>query len=365
MVPRFRRKPLGTVVWCLAIVFASQVLFLLGTEGWQPRLGDPEYGRKLARLRARRAERPDAPMLVALGSSRVALGFRAGLLRESRSSSAGAPLVFNLGIMRCHPVGELLYLRRLLADGVQPDGVLLEIYPPWLSLQAAEIDDQADVARLRWPELRVLRTYAACPDRLERNWLKTRLSPWASYRFLLMNQMFPTWLESGRRLDLNWRGLDDWGWVSVDHFSGHLDAAAHARALSLIKEGCAGMASLQTSGLVERAYRSILDLCRERRIAVALLLMPEGSTFRSWYSAASLQEIDRSVRTWASEYGASVIDARLWCADSDFLEDVHLTHGGAVVFTRRLDLEGLPRLIATSRDSRIGRSQLAGRALRR
>src|SRR4051794_27296460 len=104
-----RRNAAAPLAWGLGIFLTSQlVLLLLCTEGWRPELGDPEYGRKLACLRARLAEYPGRRLAVALGSSRVALGLRPALLEESQQSSGGRPLLFNFGIMGCNPVGELM-----------------------------------------------------------------------------------------------------------------------------------------------------------------------------------------------------------------------------------------------------------------
>src|SRR5947209_12311542 len=104
-----RRNAAAPLAWGLGIFLTSQlVLLLLCAEGWRPELGDPEYGRKLACLRARLEEQPGRRLAVALGSSRVAVGLRPGLLEGSRQGSGAGPLLFNFGIMECHPVGELM-----------------------------------------------------------------------------------------------------------------------------------------------------------------------------------------------------------------------------------------------------------------
>lgn len=362
MSPRFRRRPLAAVFWCLAIAFLSQVLYILGTEGWQPRLADPEYGRKLACLRARRAERPDAPLLVALGSSRVALGLRPALLDESSRSSPQAPLILNLGIMRCHPVGELMYLRRLLEDGVHPDGLLVEVFLPMLNLGPTQVFNPAEVSRLRHSDVRLLRQYVSEPDALERRWLETQFTPWASHRLTLLNEALPGWLDRGYRFNQNWQGLDGWGWAALPQYARAPEGAERQRLIADVTGSWGpGMKTLQVSNMVDRAYRSLLVLCRDQRIAVSFLLMPEGSDFRSCYSAVALQDVDSKMKAWRDDYGAGIIDARRWCADSDFFEEVHLTHGGAAVFTKHLDREGLPVLIAQSRRSKVGPVVLAGR----
>ena len=46
-----------------------------------------------------------------------------------RPVGAAGPVVFNYGILGAGPVLELLTLRRLLADGVHPDCIIVEAWP--------------------------------------------------------------------------------------------------------------------------------------------------------------------------------------------------------------------------------------------
>src|SRR5437588_10274747 len=109
LLPRWNSA--APLAWGLGLFLASQLaLVVVCAEGWRPELGDPEYGRKLACLRDRLAEQPGRPLALALGSSRVAVGLRPGLLAGGDRPGDG-PLLFNFGIMECHPVWELMYLR--------------------------------------------------------------------------------------------------------------------------------------------------------------------------------------------------------------------------------------------------------------
>ena len=62
-------------------------------------LRDPEYGRRLSALRQRQAERgPGRPLVLLMGSSRVAMNVRPGLMEVNRRE--GGPTVFNFGLCR-------------------------------------------------------------------------------------------------------------------------------------------------------------------------------------------------------------------------------------------------------------------------
>ena len=49
-----------------------------------------------------------------------------------RSRPRPDPLLFNLSLVGSGPVMELMALRRLYADGVRPDAVVFEYWPPFL-----------------------------------------------------------------------------------------------------------------------------------------------------------------------------------------------------------------------------------------
>ena len=74
-------------------------------------------------------------------------------------------------------------------------------------------------------------------------------------------------------------------------------------------------------GLTCRALEDLLDLCRQERISRALLLMPEGSEFRSWYPADSWAQIDSYLQNLSRNYAAPLINAREWVDDDGFTDD--------------------------------------------
>src|SRR5438094_683997 len=101
-----------------------------------PYLRDPVYADRAARL-LRRLAATDAPRcLLVLGSSRTAYGVRTKLLEEQVRQALGEPVVaFNFGTPGAGPVTNLVYFRRLLAEGVRPDLVIIEVMPAYLSTQ--------------------------------------------------------------------------------------------------------------------------------------------------------------------------------------------------------------------------------------
>src|SRR5687768_1884754 len=91
---RLASRGRATLLWAMGLFLLVQAgLCLALTFSWP--LRDPEYGRRLVSLRQRQRERgPGRPLVVLLGSSRVAMNIRPGLMEVNRRDAPG-PIVFN------------------------------------------------------------------------------------------------------------------------------------------------------------------------------------------------------------------------------------------------------------------------------
>ena len=98
----------------------------------RPGLRDPEYGRRVARYRARAAENPGRPMVMVVGSSRAAMGVCPAAWEAVREQTSD-PMLFNMSLLGSGPVMELMVARRAFADGLRPALVLIEYWPPYYS----------------------------------------------------------------------------------------------------------------------------------------------------------------------------------------------------------------------------------------
>src|SRR6266849_2901937 len=101
-------------------------------------------------------------------------------------------------------------------------------------------------------------------------------------------------------------------------------------------------------------YHDMLQFCREKRIGAGLILMPEHSRLRNWYTPASEQRLQTALKDLGMKFGAPVIDARAWMSDENFVDGVHLTHQGASAFTQLFDTKVIrpvitPKLTASNR----------------
>jgi hypothetical protein len=355
---RWRRPGAAAVGWGLLFFVCLQVALAIPMEHWRPDLRDLEYGYKVARLRARRADQPGRPLLAVLGSSRANHGFRPDALpplpavRPPRGGDPRPPVVFNAALMGSGPILELLCLHRLLADGVRPDWVLLECWPPFLYQdgERAEIY-KIPVARLGWDDLAVLAPYY--PDRcgLYQDWCLARVMPWSSSRFTLLTQFARDGLPREGRRDDQWVFIDGSGWLPYRHATDPVHVQARLpRVRDLFRPA---LEHGRPSADSDRALREAIALCRREGIAVGLLYMPEAPVFRGWYAPAARAEADAYLRRLSRECRVPLLDARTWRPDEDFADGIHLTPAGAAAFTEQCGRELLPGFLQAARGTAL------------
>jgi hypothetical protein len=335
-----RARPLSraraALLWGLVAFLLGQLALGQTLNGWWA-VRDPEYGLRLDSLRARTAERaPGRPLVLFLGSSRVATGFRPDLVPQNRAASGGGPVVFNYGLCRAGPVLELLSLRRLLADGVRPDCVFVEVWP-FLSANSA----QGQMAgfqpeRLRRQDRRAMRAYYTDPRSRPQQWLDA-VVPTLSYRTQLLRQFAPSLVHEPPHVNDDWEGLDDWGWLRHEPYrDGYVrtPAAEGIRSIYL-----AAARQFAASDDTRRAFADLLALCRHEKIAVVLVAMPDG--FLADYEPTARARMTAFLHGLSADLDVPLIDARAWMPLDDFVEGVHLTHVGAAAFTKRFEREVL------------------------
>lgn len=316
------------------LAFVAAHLALVATAR-SPLVFDPYYGDKERRLTALERANPGAPRVVAFGSSRTL-----GALDARCASEATGATVFNFGTSGAGPVTQLLYLRRAIADGHVPDVVLLEVLPLLLAddppvlpeallltpdrLTPAE--SELAVARYDFPALRVRRARAA-------RW------PWGAHAAKLLARVDAGAVPSAARMDQG-RETDAHGWMPMpaDHaLTTGFDRAAQ-------KYG-AVLRDWSPCPAAVRALRDALALCRERRIAAPLVLMPESTPFRALHTPPGPQRLNAVLTELCAEFGCPLIDAREWLPDDRFADGHHLLRAGARPFTERLTAEALVPLL--------------------
>lgn len=332
-----RRRAQRSLAWAAGWFVASQLALALAIEVWCPQLRDPLYGDKLHQLRLRLASVPAGrPLVVMLGSSRTAHGFDANRLEEAMAQGGQTVVAYNFGIPGAGPLTQLVTLRRLLADGVRPDLLLVEVFPPLLAGHVLPFDfGQFPAERLWNREIDLVRRYVGpLADGLERQWLAGWAVPCHTHRFPLQRLLWPALLPNDRYGHLLARfDADGCNRLRLEAITAERRSEALCRAKDEYDDI---LQDYRIGGATSRALDELLAECGRAGIATALVVMPEGPTFQSWYPAGGLEQVADYVRRLGDRHQAAVIDARDWLGEGSFLDSHHLLSPGAEQFSGRL-----------------------------
>jgi hypothetical protein len=195
-------------------------------------------------------------------------------------------------------------------------------------------------SRFNHGDLARLAPYARNPAALEGTWFQERIAPWHTLRFPLMNHWKPDWLPGTKRLDFEWTGLDERGWLRYP-----TDTIPEAERRTRIAEAGQSyrnqLAHFRIGATSDRALRDIAARCRRDGIRLAFYLMPEGPAFASWYPPGVRDAFYAYAERLSKETGAALFDSSAGFAEGEFADSHHLLPGGARRFSRKLAEEHL------------------------
>jgi hypothetical protein len=329
----------SSVLWCAAAFITLQLAYFPLASRW-PQLQDAEFGLKLANLRAQVEARDSRqPCAVMFGSSLTGLGFKPNSMAVLRPGTPGRPVVFNFGINSSGPIVQLLCLRRLIADGIRPDLVLLEAHPWFLYPGYNHVAGKhyLSESRLQLQDLAVLRRYDPEWSDLLPAWLRQQWLPWYSHRHNLQRYFLPHWVPDTQRQEAWWRHTDPNGWEHLKHFLARAKQMSPAKVAASVRHHVDAMNHACTDPLFEEAYRELVNTCRAAKVDVVLVRMPETSHMRAGFSPETRQRIERVYADLARTTGIPIIDARDWLADEDLCDGFHHTPAGASSFSKQIE----------------------------
>jgi hypothetical protein len=246
-------------------------------------------------------------------------------------------LLFNMSLLGSGPVMELMVLRRAFADGLRPQVVLLEYWPPFLYSEDSWSEwERITVERLSPRDRPVVGDYFPEHVGAESRMTAQYWNPFWESRERLLIQVVPKWLRGERRFDWTWDTVDAWGWKpGFDLPPG--ESSDRARMLA----ACRGVyqplfASYRISESADKALREAVAVARTHGAAVGLLYLPESTEFRALYPPSAEQQARDHLASISRKLAVPVIDAREWMDDGLLVDGFHLSHTGAAEFTRRL-----------------------------
>ena len=338
--------------WCVLVGVAVVVLLQLGLniviDTVKPEWRDPEYGHRMKDLRRQSTVKPTQPVVVVMGSSRSQMGFNP-LAMNLDDGTSNSPIVYNCSQAGCGPVYELLNLQRLIADGVKPNFVLVEILPPVLAGKSTA-EKLIPISHLSYGDVRRLEPYATDPRELWLDWAHQRILPWSTYRLNLLSHWgMGSLLPWQARQDFMWKQMKPNGWMP--YFFEEIPATK--REDSIVKaraEYIAYFDQFEIAPLPDRAYRDLIALARSHNIQVAFFTMPESPIFRSWYPPIVRQKLTAYYASLTNEFGTPVFDTSDWQPnETEFADSHHLMRRGAEAFSQRFGNECLKPWLNTKR----------------
>jgi len=341
---RADRRGRGAVVWGLIFFAALQAAFYPASY-FLPPLADGEYGHKLANLRSQLAAKPkDQPCVVMFGSSLTGWGFNPAAMTGLNPGCPGGPVIHNFGINSAGTIAHLMMLRRVLADGIRPDLVLLETEPQFMlrGKNTVASEHYLQTPRLQVHDLAVIKRYDSKSRELLAEWCGQAWLPWYYHRLNIQMSYLLEWVPYGQRTDV-WDVTDRYGW------EGALADRSPQRSTptDLVLGSRWFFGELQKSPNYDpavRALREMAETCRRRQVPVLFVRMPDNSAFRRPPPAVN-ERIEGFYEDLRRDTGVGAIDARDWVNDSDFMDGFHLLPEGSVVFSARLGREYLKPIL--------------------
>jgi hypothetical protein len=339
------------VLWSLIAIVLSQPALSIYLDKRRLETRDPLYGHRLHHLRERLAASPDSPLFLIMGSSRVKYSVWPDAMKLSSRENSPQPIVYNFGLNGMGTIRELMHFRRLLADGIQPKWMLVEIWPPlWAEdgffRESRMIQGEDD---LHWRDLLLLCRYFRHDSDVLKLAIQKSLTPLRTYRDVLLalcaQSLLPT--ENLREMQKKVGDSlpsDRGGWFALPWELTTPEAKLHAR-----KDGEQKIKPLLQPVTIDSrsdaALRELLDECRQRDIKVALILLPEPSWTRGWYTAQSHAVVRDYLTRLRHDYPAPIVDAREWATDDEFSDSSHMGKKGVPGFSERLGREVVQPLI--------------------
>jgi hypothetical protein len=329
-----------SLVWGLAAFLALQAVLGIITDADAVPVRDPDYAFREKQLRELKAANPNRPVVVVLGTSRTMCG-----VNTKRLSQGGGPLVYNFGLPGAGPNRELVVWRRLLARGIKPDAVAIEVMPALHTHAGQQIfeGELNDASRLSLSEVcAFVPKYYTRPMRGLFRWSLSRLVPMAKYSPEAYRDYF-TMDDPYARSSSESMPTDEFGWRQGK--SRNLwTAEQRAKYQDFIVKQYNWACNDPRPGPCEPMLGTLLAEVKAVGIPVVGFSMPECRSFRE--GSGGLGVVDERVNQEFARHAITRVDARTWMPDDAFWDGHHMHPEAADEFTDRFALEILPPVTA-------------------
>jgi hypothetical protein len=353
-MPRFFLTSAGKgkriVLWTVASFVLSQLVISIYLDKRRLETRDPLYGCRLNNLRARLAEAPNAPLFLILGSSRVKYSIRPNAMKIHIYGTS-QPIVYNFGLNGMGAIRELMYFQRLMADGIRPKWLLLEVWPPlWAECgyfsESRMVQGEDD---LHWFDTPLLWRYFRRDRDVLRLALRRNLLPISQHRTSLLASSIRGLLSIEERDELcrtaiNCLPADSGGWFPLP-WETTTPEAKHRALLDGEEKVKPLLQPVRIAPNSDSALRELLSQCRRDGIKTALILLPEPSRTRDWYTPQARTVVCDYLTGLQRDFSVPIVDTRMWAPDDEFSDSCHMNQKGVPTFSERLGREVVQPLL--------------------
>ena len=349
--PRAARNAL---LWGLGTFVVLQAAFSGVVQDWLPQFRDPFFEVRARTLRQRIKQTP-ADLVVMLGSSRTLNALRGAEVEPELAQVRGRPVIlYNLGIPGAGPTTHLMVLNRLRERKIRPDLLLVEVLPLYLGEKTAETPPGVPAEWLAARDIDCLDRHGLLTEHVQESRLRALAAPWYTHRMAIVSAFAPRLLPGALRQDWAWR-CDQSGWMPIPDRDP--TPAMRRDAVESARKGYEpGLRDFTLGGRSCQALRQLLAECQRDGVRTALVLMPEGPIFQSWYAPATTAQVNDFLSELSAEFGCAVVNARDWVPEEAFSDSHHALRRGGVAFTKRLAQEAiLPLLKAECPETKLAR----------
>jgi hypothetical protein len=331
------RRARSALRWGFLAFLAAIVVQSAGFDS-RPDLYDVEYGARLALIRARHAETPDRPLLLVVGSSRTVMAFAPEKLPPLRTKDGAEVMPFNFGHFGAGPIQNLMDITRMLADGVRPRWVFIEMMPTFVTHEGMSFIASHTASRdfaIMHPHMRWNRLYG--------DYAMRRLSLAPKYPAELLRDVAPDLAplpitKASPLLPLG----------GCTFLRESMPAAERAEKIEITRTAIQNyIHHFEIAPVARTTTGLLLDRLRAEGVQAVMLLTPEGSMIRDWYPPGGREALNNFCGDMTREFGVPVVDAREWLSDDDMYDFHHPLLRGSEAFTARLGREVIAPLVAT------------------
>lgn len=330
------RRSRADVVWAIASLLVLQLGFATAINTGLVQLDDgTTFASKSDQFQNQLTlVENDSLVVAAFGSSRIMNGFdAAGMENRLSEGRNGRTVVYNFGVPGGGNIYTFLSIEKLIAEGVRPDLILVEVYP--ILLRQGSEQDWFAGNEMRSKSFENAERYGI--QTVSRPWYEEWLFPWHTYRFFVLNRVAPKLLPMDLRE--NWaQTSDEHGWVSVDKQPNLKTVDKQVEQFRQCID------EFELSPDTCRALRDTVAMCEQYNIQCKLLWMPEPEGIRNVYRPEVESQITEFFDKLQAEFGVQRIIARDWVNDDGFYDMCHLNREGATRFTNQLSTYALSNL---------------------